>query len=308
VQTAVDEGIADPVVIGRAAVVTSKIQSLGLRLREGVDFELVDPHHDPRYREYWQFYHSRAARNGVSVEAAKEAMRTNNTVIAACLVELGAADAMICGAVGRFDRHLRHIIEIIGPESPGRRISSMSVLILPRGPLFMADTHIGIDPTAEQIVNTTLACAERMSDFGIKPRVALLSHSNFGSSRAPAAKKMRQAVQMLRDRAPDLEMDGEMHASAALSKAVRDTINPFSTLEAAANLLIMPDLDTANISMELTRAVQGALLIGPILSGTARPAHIVTPTATVKGIFNMSALAVSDAWRQKHAAQQSPAP
>ncbi|HLU05393.1 MAG TPA: NADP-dependent malic enzyme [Woeseiaceae bacterium] len=301
VQTAVDEGIADPIVIGRAAVVANKIQALGLRLREGIDFELVDPQQDPRYREYWQFYHSRVARKGVSVEAAKEAMRTDNTVIAACLVALEDADAMICGTVGRFDRHLRHIIDIIGVESSERRISSMSVLILPQGPLFIADTHIGIDPTAEQIVDTTLACTDRISDFGIKPRVALLSHSNFGSSRAPAAKKMRKAVQMLRERAPELELDGEMHASAALSKAVRDTINPFSTLEAAANLLIMPDLDTANISMELTRAIHGALLIGPILSGTAKPAHIVIPTATVKGIFNMSALAVSDASRLKNA-------
>jgi malate dehydrogenase (oxaloacetate-decarboxylating)(NADP+) len=303
VQTAVDEGIANPIVIGRAAVVANKIQSLGLRLREGIDFELVDPHGDPRYREYWQFYHSRVARKGVSVEAAKEAMRTSSTVIAACLVALDDADAMICGTVGRFDRHLRHIIEIIGAESADRRISSMSVLILPQGPLFIADAHIGIEPSADQIVNTTLACAERISAFGIKPRVALLSHSNFGSSLAPAARKMRRAVQMLHERAPGLEVDGEMHASAALSKAVRDTINPFSTLESAANLLIMPDLDTANISMELVRAVHGALLIGPILSGTAKPAHIVTPTATVKGIFNMSAVAVSDAWRRRHAGQ-----
>jgi malate dehydrogenase (oxaloacetate-decarboxylating)(NADP+) len=297
VQAAVDEGIASPILIGRAAVVANKIQTLGLRLRNGVDFELVDPQDDPRYREYWQFYHSRVARKGVSVEAAKEAMRTNSTVIAACLVALDAADAMLCGTVGRFDRHLRHIIEIIGPESPDRRISSMSVLILPQGPLFIADAHIGINPTAEQIVNTTLACVERIKAFGISPKIALLSHSNFGSSRAPSARKMRRAVTMLQECAPDLEVDGEMHASAALSRAVRDTINPFSTLEGSANLLIMPDLDTANISMELTRAVHGALLIGPILSGTARPAHIVTPTATAKGIFNMSALAVADAWR-----------
>jgi malate dehydrogenase (oxaloacetate-decarboxylating)(NADP+) len=208
---------------------------------------------------------------------------------------------MICGTVGRFDRHLRHIIDIIGPESPGQRISSMSVLILPLGPLFIADTHIGIDPTAEQIVNTTLACADRITAFGIKPRIALLSHSNFGTSGAPAAKKMRYAVKMLHELAPDLEVDGEMHASAALNRAVRDTTNPFSTLEGSANLLVMPDLDTANISMELTRAIHGALLIGPVLSGTAKPAHIVTPTATAKGIFNMSALAVSDAWRRKNA-------
>jgi malate dehydrogenase (oxaloacetate-decarboxylating)(NADP+) len=304
VQTAVDEGIARPIVIGRSTVVANKIQALGLRLKEGVDFELVDPQDDPRYREYWQFYHCRVARRGVSAEAAKQAMRTDSTVIAACLVALDAADAMICGTVGRFDRHLRHIIDIIGPQSADQRISSMSVLILPQGPLFIADTHIGINPAAEQIVNTTLACVERIRAFGIVPRVALLSHSNFGTSRAPAAKKMRRAVRMLHECAPDLELDGEMHASAALSRAVRATINPFSTLEGSANLLIMPDLDTANISMELTRAVHGALLIGPILSGTARPAHIATPTATAKGIFNMSALAVADAWRLHNRGRQ----
>ena len=304
-QTAVDEGIASPILVGRASVVANRIQALGLRLRPGVDFELVDPQDDPRYREYWQFYHSRVARRGVSVGAAREAMRTNSTVIAACLVALNDADAMICGKVGRFDRHLSHIIEIIGPETAERRISSMSVLILPLGPLFIADAHIAIEPTAEQIVDTTLACAERISNFGIRPKVALLSHSNFGSSRARGARKMRRAVQILHERAPELEVDGEMHAATALNQAVRDSINPFSTLKGAANLLIMPDLDTANISMELTRSINDALLIGPILSGTAKPAHIVIPTATAKGIFNMSALAVSDAWRQQDAGRQT---
>jgi malate dehydrogenase (oxaloacetate-decarboxylating)(NADP+) len=304
VQSAVDEGIAKPIVIGRAAVVASKIQALGLRLAAGVDFELVDPQSDPRYREYWQFYHSLVARKGVSVEAAKAEMRTNNTVIAACLVALDDADAMLCGTIGRFDRHLRHIIDIIGQESPERRISSMSVLILPQGPLFIADTHIAIEPTAEQIVNTTLACAERIRNFGIRPKVALLSHSNFGTSRAPGAKKMRAAVQILHERAPALEVDGEMHASAALNEAIRNSLNPFSTLEGSANLLIMPNLDTANICMELTRSINNALLIGPVLSGTASPAHIATPSATARGIFNMSALAVSDVWRRRNAEKQ----
>lgn len=298
VQTVVDEGIASPIVIGRATVVATKIERLGLRLVPGADFELVDPQDDPRYREYWQFYHALVCRRGVSVNAAKDAMRTNNTVIAACMVARRDADAMICGTVGRFDHHLQHIIEVIGPESPGRRISSMTVLILPQGPLFIADTHIEIDPTTEQIVNTTLASAARISDFGIRPKVALLSHSNFGSSRAKSAKKMRDAVRILHERAPDLEVDGEMHAMTALDEALRDTINPLSTLRGAANLLIMPDLDTANIAMELTRAINGALMIGPILSGTALPAHIGTPSSTARGIFNMSALAVADAWRR----------
>ncbi|HLT91089.1 MAG TPA: NADP-dependent malic enzyme [Woeseiaceae bacterium] len=301
VQTVVDEGIAAPIVIGRAAVVDAKIRRLGLRIEAGRDFELVDPQDDPRYREYWQFYHRRVCRRGVSVNAAKEAMRTNTTVIAACLVARDDADAMICGTVGRFDHHLQHIIEIIGPE-PGQRVSSMTVLVLPQGPLFIADAHVSVEPTVEDVVSTTLAAAARISDFGIRPKVALLSHSNFGSSRSASARKMRDAVRLLHERAPDLEVDGEMHASAAMNEALRDAINPYSTLEGAANLLVMPDLDAANIAMELTRAVSGALMIGPILSGTAMPAHIVTPSSTARGIFNMSALAVADVWRKKHAA------
>jgi malate dehydrogenase (oxaloacetate-decarboxylating)(NADP+) len=300
IQAVVDENIAFPIVIGRSAVVTSKIQHLGLRLRAGIDFELVDPQDDPRYRDYWQFYHRLVSRRGVSVSAAREAMRTNSTVIAASLLAKDDADAMICGTVGRFDHHLQHIIEIIGPGSADRKISSMSVLILSQGPLFIADAHIEVDPDAEQIVNTTLACAERISDFGLRPKIALLSHSNFGSSRAPGARKMRDAVTIIRERAPHLEVDGEMHAISAMNETIRNTINPYSTLSGAANLLIMPNLDTANIAMELLRAVNNALLIGPILSGAARPAHIVTPTATAKGIFNMSALAVADAWRHKN--------
>ena len=302
VQSVIDENIASPIVIGRADVVATKIARLGLRIVPGTDFELVDPQDDPRYRDYWQFYHSLVARRGVSVDAAREAMRTNNTVIAACMVAKSDADAMICGTVGRFDRHLRHIIEIIGPERPGQRISSMAVLLLPQGPLFIADTHVEVNPTAEQIVNTTLACAARIRDFGIRPKIALLSHSNFGTSRAPGAGKMRQAVRLLREAAPDLELDGEMHAMTAIDEALRDTINPYSTLQGAANLLVMPDLDSANIAMELIRAINGALMIGPILSGSAMPAHIVTPSSTARGIFNMSALAVADAWRLRNAA------
>ena len=305
VQSVVDEGIARPVVIGRGTVLARKLQTLGLRLKPGVDFELVDPQDDPRYRAYWQFYHSRVFRRGVSVDAAKEAMRTNSTVIAACLVAKDDADAMICGKVGRFDHHLRHIIEIIGTEAPRRRISSMSVLILPQGPLFISDTHIGGMPTAEQIVDTTLACVARIRTFGIEPRVALLSHSNFGTSRDVHARKMRDAVRLLHERAPEISVDGEMHATAAMNEGIRGAINPYSTLRGAANLLIMPDLDTAHISMELIRSINDALLIGPILSGTAKPAHIVTPSATARGIFNMSAIAVAEVWRQRHAVKAS---
>jgi malate dehydrogenase (oxaloacetate-decarboxylating)(NADP+) len=303
VQAVIDEHIAEPILIGREAVVEDRIRRLGLRMKSGRDFELVDPEDDPRYRDYWQFYHSRVRRKGVSVPAAKTVMRTNSTVIAACMVAMEQADALLCGTIGRFDRHLKEIIEILGPASPERRISSMSVLLLPDGPLFIADAFIEVDPGVDHIVGTTLSCAERIRSFGIVPKVALLSHSNFGSSRAPSAKKMRDATRILQQRAPELEVDGEMHALTAMNETVRKTLDPNAVLTGKANLLIMPSLDTANISMELIRSINDALLIGPILSGAARPAHIVTPSATMKGIFNMSAIAVADAWRREHAAR-----
>ncbi|HNP34725.1 MAG TPA: NADP-dependent malic enzyme [Woeseiaceae bacterium] len=301
VQSVLDEGIAKAIVIGRRTVVTAKIASLGLRIRADEDFELVDPEDDPRYRQYWQLYHSLVSRNGVSVSAAQTVMRTNATVIAACMVVRKEADALICGSVGRFDHHLQDIIEVIGHDAKRQKISSMSVLILPGGPLFIADAHISINPSCEQIVETTLACVERIRDFGIRPKVALLSHSNFGSSRVPEARKMRDAVRILQERAPGLEVDGEMHASTAMSQAIRDTLDPNSSLKGTANLLIMPDLDTANVSMGLIRSVNDALFIGPILSGTRLPAQFVTPSSTARGIFNMSAIAVADVWRNRNA-------
>ncbi len=301
VQAVIDEGIADPVLIGREAVVIDRIRRLGLRMKPGDDFELVNPEDDPRYRDYWQFYHSRVRRKGVSVSAAKTVMRTNTTVIGACMLAMNQADALLCGTIGRFDHHLQQIIDIIGPASADRKISSMSILFLPEGPIFIADAFIEVDPNTDQIVDTTLACAERIRSFGIQPRVALLSHSNFGSSRAPSAIKMRDATRILHERAPDLEVDGEMHALTAMNEAIRKTLDPNAVLTGKANLLVMPNLDTANIAMELIRSINDALLIGPVLSGTASPAHIVTPSATMKGIFNMSAIAVSDAWRRAHA-------
>ncbi len=298
VQAVIDEHIAHPVVIGRAAVVNERINRLGLRMQSGVDFELVDPDNDPRYRDYWQFYHSRMARKGVAVSAAKTVMRTNSTVIAACMVAMGQAQALLCGTVGRFDHHLQDIIGIIGPASPEQKISSLSVLFLPDGPLFIADAFIEVNPNVEQIVATTFASTARVQSFGIKPKVALLSHSNFGSSGAASARKMRDATRIIKERDPELEVDGEMHALTAMNEAIRKTLDPNATLTGRANLLIMPNLDTANIAMELIRSITDALFIGPILSGTAKPAHIVTPSSSAKGIFNMSAIAVADAWRR----------
>jgi len=300
VQAVVDEKIAEPILVGRRDVVESRIERLGLRLKVDQDFELVDPQSDPRYDEYWQFYHSRVCRKGVSVSAARIAIRTNTTAIAACAVARGEADAMICGVVGRFDLHLRQILEIIGPAVPEQKISSLSILLTPRGPLFLSDTHIGVEPTADEIVEKTLASAARVSSFGVKPKVALLSHSNFGTSKAPGARKMRKAVAMIRKIAPDLEVDGEMHALTALDETLRESANPYTTLKGRANLLIMPSLDTGYLAMELIRSITDATLIGPILSGVAKPAHIVTSAASAKGILNTSAIAVADAWRLKY--------
>ncbi len=300
VEGVVREGIARPVVIGRKKVVKARLKQLGIKLKAGQDFELVDPQNDDRYDEYWQSYHALVARRGVSVAAAQTVMRTNSTAIAACMVAKGDADAMICGTEGRFDHHLQHIIEVIGTDNPGENISSLAALVLPQGPLFITDAHIGVDPTAEQIVNTALASARRIRDFGILPRVALLSHSNFGSSRAASAIKMRKAAGILGNVAPDLQVDGEMHADAALNQKIRDALNTDNKLSESANLLVMPNLDAANIALELIRSVNDVLMIGPILSGTAKSAHIVTPSSTVKGVFNMSAIAVADVWRRRH--------
>ncbi|MBT8079080.1 MAG: NADP-dependent malic enzyme [Gammaproteobacteria bacterium] len=305
VQAVVREGIASPIVIGRKKVVKKRLSRLGIDLKAGRDFELVDPEDDPRYEDYWQTYHRLVARRGVSVAAAQTVMRTNTTVIAACMVAKGDADAMICGTEGRFDHHLQHIIEVIGTEKEGEYISSLAALVLPQGPIFVTDAYIGIDPTAEQIVNITMASARRISDFGIRPRIALLSHSNFGSSRARSAKKMRKAAALLRSVTLGLEVDGEMHADAALNQSVRDALNKNCNLTESANLLVMPNLDAANIALELMRSVTDVLMIGPILSGTAKSAHIVTPSSTAKGIFNMSAIAVADVWRRKNRVVQA---
>jgi len=298
--------IGMPILIGRETVVAARLKQLGIDLEMGRDFELTDPQNDSRYRDYWEFYHSIMNRRGISVTAAQTVMRTNTTAIAACMVAKGEADAMVCGAEGRFDHHLQDIIEVIGTETPGDKISSLTVLLFDQGPLFISDAFIEVDPSAEQIAKTTLASAQRIRDFGIVPNVALLSHSNFGSSRAASAIKMRDAARMLRKLAPDLQIDGEMHADAAMSETIRDTLNRHSTLEGAANLLIMPSLDAANIAVELIRSITDVMVVGPILSGTAKSAHIVTPSSTSKAIFNMSAISVADVWRRKHQGLRAP--
>ena len=295
VQAAVDEGMIRATLIGRPSVIENRIERLGLRLEPNVDYEVINPEKDDRYREFYKEYHKIVGRKGVSTEAAKTIVRTNTTVIAAMAVKLGYQDAMICGTYGRFDFHIRYIIDIIGKKNHAQKISTLSVLILPQQTIFIADAFMDVDPTMEQIVESTLAAAKQIELFGIKPKVALLSHSNFGSSKAPSAIKMQKAVKMLRERAPGLEVDGEMHAEAALNEKLRNGMIQDCVLSGAANLLMFPNLDSANSALGLVKSVERGLLVGPILLGAALPAHIVTPGVSARGILNMTAIAVKDA-------------
>jgi len=294
VQTVVDERIAFPILVGRPAVVEQRIAKLGLRIRAGEHFELVNPDDDPRYREYWSEYHRMMQRRGITPEAAKRDMRRHNTLIAAMLVHKNAADAMLCGTVSLPLRHLRYIDAVIG-RRPGVNIyASMNILMLPKNTLFICDTHVNLDPSAEQIAEMTMLAAEEMRRFGLTPKIALLSHSNFGSFDDPSARKMGRARELLEHLAPELEVDGEMHGDAALSESLREETLPATRLKGVANLLVMPNLDAANISYNLLKMAAGdGITIGSILLGANKSVHILTSTATVRRIVNMSALAVA---------------
>ena len=296
VQVVLDEGIARPIVIGRPAVIERRIERFGLRMRAGSDFEVVNPESDPRYREYWRSYHEMTARRGVTEQYAKIEMRRRLTLIGAMMVAKGNADGMICGTFGAHDLHLHYVDQVIG-RRPGARIyAAMNILMLPGRQIALADTHVNVDPSAAEIAEIAQMAAEELQRLGITPRVALLSHSNFGSSRAPSAEKMRQALALLRQRAPSLEVDGEMHADCALDGALRQAIMPHSTLQGDANLLVLPGIDAANIGYNLLKTAAGNnVAVGPILLGAARPVHILTASATVRRIVNMTALTVLDA-------------
>ncbi|HET7596935.1 MAG TPA: NADP-dependent malic enzyme [Burkholderiales bacterium] len=299
-QVVVDEGIARPVLIGRPHVIEMRIDRLGLRLRKDRDFELVDPGNDPRYRDYWTEYLRLAERKGVTPEIAKLDMRRLPTLIGAMLMHMGAADAMLTGVLGRYLGHLRFIDQVIGRRSGVNHYAAMNLLLLPKRTVFICDTYVNFDPTAEQIVETTLLAAEEIRRFGITPKVALLSHSSFGVADTPTARKMRAALAMLEARAPGLEVDGEMQGDAALSEAIRLRVFPNSRLKGDANLLVMPTLDAANIAFNLLKTAAGdGFTVGPILLGAARPVHIMTPSATVRRIVNMTALTVVDALNQR---------
>ncbi len=294
-QIVVDEGLARPILIGRPQVIETRLEQLGLRLRVGDHFELVNPQDDPRYKDYWTSYHQIMERKGVSPDTARTVVRTNSTVIAALMLRKGEADAMICGVTGRYERHLTHVLDIIGRREEGRNVAALSMLITASGTYFLCDTYVNADPTAEEIAEMTVTAAEEIRRFGVEPKVALLSHSNFGSADSPSARKMREALKLLHQRAPALEVEGEMHADSALSEEIRNRIFPGSKLRGRANLLVMPTLDAANIAFNMTKVLGDGLSVGPILLGAALPAHILTPSVTARGVVNMTAVAVVDA-------------
>ena len=295
-QIVVDEGLARPILIGRPQVIEQRLERLGLRVRAGKEFELVNPEFDTRYRDYWSTYHQIAERKGVTPEYARIEMRRNTTLIATMMVHKGEADAVLCGTLGMFAEHMRYVDQVIGLRAGLRHYAAMNAVILPARTLFICDTYVTHDPNAEEVAEMTLLAAEEVRRFGVSPKVALLSASNFGSIEMPSARKMRQALELIRARAPELEIDGEMHGDAALSEEIRLRVFPRARLRGEANLLVMPTLDAANIAFNLLKTAAGSgVTIGPMLLGPARPVHILTPSATVRRIVNMTALAVADA-------------
>jgi malate dehydrogenase (oxaloacetate-decarboxylating)(NADP+) len=295
-QLVADEGVALPTLIGRPAVIAERIEKFGLRLRSGLDYAVVNVEDDHRYRDFWQTYHRMTERKGVTSQIAKIEMRRRLTLIGAMLLHKGDVDGLICGTWGTTAMHLQYVDQVIGKRSGVNTYACMNGLLLPDRQVFLVDTHVNYDPSAEQLAEITVMAAEEMMRFGIRPKAALLSHSNFGSSSQPSALKMRQTLELLRAQAPWLEVDGEMHGDMALDGRARASLMPNSTLSGDANLLVLPNIDAANISYNLLKtAAGGNIAIGPVLLGAAKPVHILTPSATVRRIVNMTALTVADA-------------
>jgi malate dehydrogenase (oxaloacetate-decarboxylating)(NADP+) len=296
VQVVVDEKLAKPILIGRPAVLAQRIEKFGLRLKPGVDFEIINPEYDERYRDYWQTYLALTRRKGITEQYAKLEMRRRHTLIGTMTIHKGHADGMICGTYGTTDLHLNYIDQILGKSEGATVYAAMNALILPDRQVVMVDTHVNENPTAEQLAEITIMAAAEMRRFGLMPRAALLSHSNFGTSNSESAKKMRKALEIIRERAPDLEIDGEMHGDTALDPALLKSVMPDSPLKREANLLVLPNIDAANISYNLLKTTGGSgIAIGPILLGCPKAVHILTSSATVRRIVNMTALCVMDA-------------
>lgn len=304
VQEIVDEDLAHPILIGRRRVIDFRLERLGLRLIPDKDFTLVDPEQDPRFPLYWGTYHYLMERKGVSPDFARTIVRTNTTVIAALMVHLKEADAMIAGPTGRYNHHLESIKHLMGQDHPLGVIASLSALVMNQGLYFITDGYVNADPSPEELAGITLLAATHVKEFGITPKVALLSHSSFGTSTSPSAIKLQKTLKLIRVAAPQLEIDGEMHGDAALNSDIRQQVFPNSLLEGEANLLVMPNIDAANISTALLRCLADAQSIGPILMGLAKSAHILTPSTTVRGILNMTAFAVIDALRHEALAKK----
>jgi malate dehydrogenase (oxaloacetate-decarboxylating)(NADP+) len=294
-QVLLEENIAKPILIGRPSVIEARLKRFGIRIRPNVDFAVVNPEDDPRYREYVEDYFALVGRNGINPEAARTIVRTNTTVIGALSVRRGEADALICGLEGRYDRHLRDVGQIIGKRPGVCAFSGLSLIISQRGAIFFSDTFVNYNPSAREIAEITVLSAQEIRRFGITPKAALICHSNFGSRNSESAAKMREALGIVRELAPDLEVDGEMQGGSALSEALRKRAMPNSTLTGEANLLVFPNLDAANITLGITREMMDALHVGPILLGTAMPAHILSQSVTSRGVVNMAALAVVEA-------------
>jgi malate dehydrogenase (oxaloacetate-decarboxylating)(NADP+) len=304
VQVVVDEGLARPVLIGRPKVIAERVERFGLRLVEGTDYETVNIEFDERYRDFWQTYHRMNERKGVTVHVAKIEMRRRLTLIGAMLLHKGFVDGLLCGTWATTALHLSYIDQVIGKRAGGspstpqdvQVYACMNGLLLPGRQVFLVDTHVNADPTAEELCEITVLAAEEMKRFGFEPKAALLSHSNFGTSDHPSAVKMRRTLALLREQAPWLEVEGEMHGDLALDPAARAALMPSNTLTGEANLLVLPNIDAANIAYNLLKtAAGGGIAIGPVLLGAAKPVHILTPSTTVRRIVNMTALTVADA-------------
>ncbi len=296
VQIVVDEGLARPTLIGRPEIIAQRAEKFGLRLAAGRDYDIVNTENDHRFRSYWQSYHALTARKGVTAQLAKIEMRRRLTLIGAMLLKTGEVDGLLCGTWGSTSMHLHYIDQVIGLREGAKTYACMNGLILPGRQVMLVDTHVNYDPTAEQLAEITVMAAEEMKRFGLHPKAALLSHSNYGSSNQPSAVKMREALALLRERAPWLEVDGEMHGDTALDTAYRAELMPSSTLIGEANLLVLPNIDAANISYNLLKTTAGGgIAIGPVLLGAAQPVHVLTPSATVRRVVNMTALTVADA-------------